>query len=237
MTIWAIVPAAGIGRRMGSSIPKQYLALDDQPVIAHTLQQLTKVDRIEKIVVVLHPDDSAFQHMSLPFAQRLLTAVGGDERFQSVSNGLQALAEVAQFDDWVLVHDAVRPCVRPADINRLIDTLSEHAVGGLLGVPVNDTLKRVNAKAEVEETVDRTRYWQAQTPQMFRYGLLRDALAALVAVSEHVTDEAGAVERQGLLPVMVEGHADNIKITRKADLALASQILSSQASLGAMENL
>ena len=228
MTIWAILPAAGIGRRMASTTPKQYLDLNGVPVIAHSLQKLASIAAISKIVVVLHPSDSRFASLSLQQSGKIVTTLGGDERFQSVLNGLECLAAVAAEDDWVLVHDAVRPCVRSADINSLIQQLAQHPVGGLLGVPVDDTLKLVNARAEIEQTIDRSQYWQAQTPQMFRYGLLVKALRELSAQSLQVTDEAGAIERLGLRPQMVVGHKDNIKITHGADLALAASILQAQ---------
>ena len=228
MTIWAILPAAGIGRRMASTTPKQYLDLNGVPVIAHSLQKLASIAAISKIVVVLHPSDSRFASLSLQQSGKIVTTLGGDERFQSVLNGLECLAAVAAEDDWVLVHDAVRPCVRSADINSLIQQLAQHPVGGLLGVPVDDTLKLVNARAEIEQTIDRSQYWQAQTPQMFRYGLLVKALRELSAQSLQVTDEAGAIERLGLRPQMVVGHKDNIKITHSADLAMAASILQAQ---------
>jgi len=228
MTIWAILPAAGIGRRMASTTPKQYLDLNGVPVIAHSLQKLASIAAISKIVVVLHPSDSRFASLSLQQSGKIVTTLGGDERFQSVLNGLKCLAAVAAEDDWVLVHDAVRPCVRSADINSLIQQLAQHPVGGLLGVPVDDTLKLVNARAEIEQTIDRSQYWQAQTPQMFRYGLLVKALRELIAQSLQVTDEAGAIERLGLRPQMVVGHKDNIKITHSADLAMAASILQAQ---------
>ena len=239
MTIWAILPAAGIGRRMGSVTPKQYLPLNGLPVIAHALQKLASIDDIRRIVVVLHPQDEHFSSLNLSdivkSGNKITTAVGGDERFQSVLNGLLALRDQAASADWVLVHDAVRPCVRISDIHLLLDTLSNHAVGGLLGVPLEDTLKRVNTEAQVVETVDRSQYWRAQTPQMFRYGLLMDALEKLLAAGEQATDEAGAVERTGVQPQMVAGHKDNIKITESADLAMASTILQAQQDALARE--
>lgn len=230
MTIWAILPAAGIGRRMGSITPKQYLPINGTAVITHSLRKLAAISAIEKIVVVLHPDDTHWSRLDIE-PGRLQLATGGDERFRSVLNGLESLREVAAADDWVLVHDAVRPCVRSTDIQKLITELYRHDVGGLLGVPVENTLKRVNESAVVEATVDRSRYWNALTPQMFRYGLLSDALRSLVDAGEQVTDEAAAIERQGLQPQMVVGHADNIKITHEADLLLASRILEMQENL------
>lgn len=228
MTIWALLPAAGIGRRMGSVVPKQYLDLNGAPVIAHSLRKLASIAAIRQIVVILHPDDTRFAQLGLTAAERIVTVPGGDERFHSVLQGLEYLSPVAAADDWVLVHDAVRPCVRAADINNLINQLVQHAVGGLLGVPVDDTLKLVDDKTAIEQTVDRSRYWQAQTPQMFRYGLLVTALRQLKAHSRHATDEAGAIEQLGLRPQMVAGHKDNIKITHATDLMMASTIMQAQ---------
>jgi 2-C-methyl-D-erythritol 4-phosphate cytidylyltransferase len=233
MTIWAVLPAAGIGRRMGSSIPKQYLPLEGSPVILHALRRLAAVAAIEKIVVVVHPEDDRWSEIAAQAAtetsDRIITVMGGDERYQSVLNGLTALADIADEDDWVLVHDAVRPCVRTADIEKLIDQVSRHASGGLLGSAVDNTLKRVDDQHNVIETVNRESYWNALTPQMFRYGLLMKSIAAVVASSKSVTDEAAAMETAGFKPIMVAGSKDNIKITHQADLLLAVQILQNQA--------
>lgn len=234
MTIWAVLPAAGVGRRMGSTTPKQYLSIDGAPILLHALRRLSSVDKIQKIVVVIHPQDSYWAELegsiSEEFQDRIVTVRGGDERYQSVLNGLSAMAEFAGEDDWVMVHDAVRPCVRTADIEKLIQELAQHPVGGLLGSPVDNTLKRVDGELAVVETVDRESYWNALTPQMFRYGQLRKAIEAIVASGEQVTDEAAAMECAGHRPIMVAGSKDNIKITVDADLVLAGQILKNQAS-------
>jgi 2-C-methyl-D-erythritol 4-phosphate cytidylyltransferase len=239
-TIWAILPAAGIGRRMGSNTPKQYLSLPqvssagdagaEKAVISHTIERLLDVSVIEKLVVVLHPDDRQWPGLAMTDEQRITTCVGGDERYQSVLNGLEAISVEAQADDWVLVHDAVRPCVRSEDIERLIDTLAENSVGGLLGSSVNNTVKRVDSEGRVVATVDRSELWNALTPQMFRFGLLHEAIQDLVAKGETVTDESAAMERMGHAPKMVEGSRDNIKITHQDDLILAATILQSQSS-------
>lgn len=234
MTIWAVLPAAGIGRRMGSTIPKQYLSIDGVPLLLHSLRRLSAVQEIEKIVVVVHPEDSRWveleESISAEFADRIMTVMGGDERYQSVLNGLTALTEFADNNDWVLVHDAVRPCVRISDIENLIQKVSLHSVGGLLGSPVDNTLKRVDKELAVIETVDRQLYWNALTPQMFRFAQLKESIEAVVASGEQVTDEAAAMEVAGFGPIMVAGNKDNIKITVEADLLLASQILKNQAS-------
>ena len=234
MTIWAVLPAAGIGRRMGFSIPKQYLSIDGAPLILHSLRRLSAVKKIKKIVVVIHPEDSRWAELEKSikeeFGNRIITVMGGGERYQSVLNGLTALTEFAGKDDWVLVHDAVRPCVRTSDIENLIQKVSLHSIGGLLGSPVDNTLKRVDKELTVIETVDRESYWNALTPQMFRFALLKESIQTVVVSGEQVTDEAAAMEVAGFKPIMIAGHKDNIKITVEADLVLASQILKNQAS-------
>jgi len=234
MTIWAVLPAAGIGRRMGSTTPKQYLSIAGQPLLLHALRRLSEVPQIEKIVIVIHPQDKHWaelaQQIAVEFADRIMTVEGGDERYHSVLNALTAMTKFADPNDWVMVHDAVRPCVRPADIERLIEQVAAHSVGGLLGSAVDNTLKRVDSQSQVLETVDRESYWNALTPQMFRFGLLKESIEAVVASGAQVTDEAAAIEVAGFSPLMVAGNKDNIKITHEADLVLASQILIKQAS-------
>ena len=219
---------------MGSSIPKQYLSIDGAPLILHSLRRLSAVKKIEKIVVVIHPEDSRWAELEKSikeeFGNRIITVMGGGERYQSVLNGLTALTEFAGKDDWVLVHDAVRPCVRTSDIENLIQKVSLHSIGGLLGSPVDSTLKRVDKELTVIETVDRESYWNALTPQMFRFALLKESIQTVVVSGEQVTDEAAAMEVAGFKPIMIAGHKDNIKITVEADLVLASQILKNQAS-------
>jgi 2-C-methyl-D-erythritol 4-phosphate cytidylyltransferase len=234
MTIWAVLPAAGIGRRMGSTIPKQYLTIDGVPLILHSLRRLSAVSEIQKIIVVIHPEDNRWAKLQESvveeFESRIITIMGGDERYQSVLNGLTALTELAANDDWVLVHDAVRPCVRTSDIENLISKVSLHPVGGLLGSAVDNTLKKVGTDLTVIETVNRDSYWNALTPQMFRFAQLKASIQAVVVSGEHVTDEAAAMEVAGFKPIMVAGSKDNIKITVESDLLLASRILKNQAS-------
>ena len=234
MTIWAVLPAAGIGRRMGSTIPKQYLTIDGAPLILHALRRLSAVSEIQKIIVVIHPRDNQWaklqESIAEEFENRIITVMGGDERYQSVLNGLTAVTEFADKDDWVLVHDAVRPCVRTSDIENLISKISLHAIGGLLGSAVDNTLKKVGADQAVIKTVDRGSYWNALTPQMFRFAQLKASIEAVVASGEQVTDEAAAMEVAGFKPIMIAGSKDNIKITVESDLLLARQILKNQAS-------
>lgn len=227
---WAVVPAAGVGKRMGVAIPKQYLDLHGRTVIEHTLSRLCRHAQISAVVVSLGAEDGHWPDVAarLSDQDKLLTTVGGAERCHSVYNGLLKLEGRAHDDDWVLVHDAARPCLHHNDIDRLIATLAGHAVGGLLGVPVADTMKRTNEEGEVIATVSRDNLWRAMTPQMFRYGLLKRALADALNANAMVTDEAAAIERAGHTPRMVECRADNIKITRPEDLTLAEMYLARQ---------
>ncbi len=220
---WAIVPAAGSGRRMGAALPKQYLQLGDRTVLEHTLDTLLAVETFAGVVLVVAPDDSDWDAIRPRYTERSLDVVsGGVERCHSVLNGLNALAGKGAASDWVLVHDAARPCVRPADIRALIAGVGADSDGGLLGVPVADTMKRVAADGRVTATIDRGGLWHALTPQMFRLGQLRDALRQAIAAHSLVTDEASAMEMAGYRPLMVQGHRDNIKITLPADLELAA---------------
>jgi 2-C-methyl-D-erythritol 4-phosphate cytidylyltransferase len=220
--LWAVVPAAGIGRRMGGEVPKQYLELQGRRVIDHTLQRLLGHPLIEAAYVALSPQDDYWPQCEFAADPRVVRVAGGEERCHSVLNALHALQSAAGPQDWVLVHDAARPCLSAGDLEHLITTLKGHPIGGLLGVPVQDTLKRVSPNGEVATTVSRRDLWHAYTPQMFRLGLLTDSLAAALRQGQLVTDDASALERAGFSPLMVEGHAGNIKITRPADLALAA---------------
>ena len=233
MSIWAIVPAAGIGLRMGSSTPKQYLPLLGKPVLLHSLERLAAISgsdfALQSIIVPVHHEDN--WHQELPLGDLPIEFVpGGEERQESVMNALYALKERATDEDWVLVHDAVRPCVQPGDIKLLLNKVSEHACGGLLGAPVVSTLKRVDSASQVVATVDRSNCWQAYTPQVFRYGLLRQSLEQARAKAVPITDEASAVEAAGFSPLLVEGDHLNIKITHESDLKLAEMILQQQES-------
>jgi 2-C-methyl-D-erythritol 4-phosphate cytidylyltransferase len=215
--LYVVVPAAGTGQRMGSAVPKQYLELNSgQTVLGMTVSKLQSL-RPERLVVALHAADTWFDDLHLSGVDRV---VGGENRAASVLSALTAID--ARDDDLILVHDAVRPCVRVADINRLIDLARDHAEGALLATPVIDTLKRVTDQ-RVTATVDRSQLWQAQTPQIFRFELLKRALLAAPAA----TDEASAVEALGILPRICRGRADNLKITTNEDLAMARFIVSS----------
>lgn len=217
---YAVVPAAGIGRRMGSELPKQYLPLNGGRVIEQTLGRLLEVSRVKRIAVAIAEEDGLWSDLSLSSHPNILRVNGGQERCHSVLNCLNALTDFADDDDWVLVHDVARPCIRPDDIDAMIDNLKDHSVGGILALPVSDTVKQV-ADGVILGTVDRSDLWLAQTPQMFRLGPLREALSRGVAEGNVMTDEASAMEWAGLQPKVVPGPVANIKITLPQDLLLA----------------
>jgi len=223
--VWAVVPAAGVGSRMGSAIPKQYLTLLGQPVIEHTLNLLLSHPLINSIYLPLDAADSYWTQLALAQDPRIHRVQGGQERCHSVLNALHEIAPQASSRDWVLVHDVARPCLWLEDLDRLFTELEEDEVGGLLGVPVADTLKRTDARGVVEKTIDRRQVWRAYTPQMFRFGVLYKALREALARQALVTDEASAVELAGYRPRMVQGRGDNIKITVPSDLAMAELYL------------
>ena len=228
---WSVVPAAGAGKRMGSELPKQYLQLGDRTVLEHTLDTLLACSRLSGVVLALSPDDEHWASIEPRYASAALQRVdGGAERCHSVLNSLDLLATQTDAHDWVLVHDAARPCVRIEDIEQLIITLETGEEGGLLGVPVADTMKRVDDQQVITATVDRDGLWHAYTPQMFRLGRLRSALRKAIEAANTVTDEANAMELAGFKPRMVQGSRDNIKITLPADLALAAFYLQTRST-------
>jgi len=223
--LWAVVPAAGSGLRMGGEVPKQYLSLHGRTVLDHSLAAILAHPGVRRVAVAVAPGDTRWQASEHASSPRVRWVAGGAERCHSVLNALGELAAEAAADDWVLVHDAARPCLRRRDLDGLVEALREHPVGGVLGVPVRDTMKRCARDGVIPGTVDRTGLWHAYTPQMFRFGLLHEALRAALAAGELVTDEAAAVERAGHAPRMVEGGQGNIKVTRPADLPLAAFFL------------
>ncbi len=222
MRYWLVMPAAGIGRRFGAERPKQYAPLCGRTVIEWALAPFLTDPRCAGAVVALAEDDPYWAAIA---PAGVLVAPGGQERSHSVRSGLTALAERANRDDWVLVHDAARPCLPRQDLDRLLAELATHPVGGLLATPAADTLKRADASREVQQTVDRGGLWRALTPQMFRYGRLCEALDRAHAAGRIPTDEAQAIEWLGDRPKLVEGAAANLKITSAADLAIAAALL------------
>ncbi len=223
--LFALVPCAGIGERSGAVGPKQYALLAGQAMVAHTLQALAQVRRLAGTLVVLSPSDDEFERHTPGFAGWAARS-GGATRALTVASGLgELLARGAQPEDWVLVHDAARCLVRAEWIDALIDACEPDAIGGLLALPLADTLKAERA-GRVESTIDRAAKWQAQTPQMFRIGLLREALAD---AGGNVTDEASAIEALGHAPRLVPGALENFKVTYPADFELASRLLRTRA--------
>jgi 2-C-methyl-D-erythritol 4-phosphate cytidylyltransferase len=224
---WAVVPAAGVGKRMGADLPKQYLEVLGKPVLQHTLERLLSVPALSGIAVALGEEDGYWPSLPLADHPTIYRAPGGKERADSVLSGLRRLEGIADPEDWVLVHDAARLCLTRADVEKLMETLKDDPVGGILGLPVSDTLKSVEGTG-ILATVDRSRVWRALTPQMFRHGLLKQALEEAAQNGSLVTDEASAIELKGLRPKLVEGRPDNIKITRPEDLPLAAFYLERQ---------
>jgi 2-C-methyl-D-erythritol 4-phosphate cytidylyltransferase len=226
--IWVVIPAAGIGTRMSSETPKQYMKIQNKCILEHTLEQFCFYPGIDGVVVALADGDPYWSSLSISSNEKLMVTSGGEERCHSVLNGLRYLDDFAQGDDWVLVHDAARPCLRVEDIEKLINTVSEQGRGGLLAVPVRDTMKRADSSNSVTETVDRLGLWHALTPQMFRLAELKTAIENALAEGMLVTDEAQAMEFSGISPLLIEGHSDNIKVTLPLDILLADLFLSQQ---------
>lgn len=230
MRYWVVIPAAGFGTRMDAELPKQYLKILGKTILEHTIGKFYKHPLIEGIIVVIAGTDNHWSKLELATDSKIKQVEGGVERCDSVLNGLQELNNMADPDDWVMVHDAARPCVRKEDIDKLIESVSDHPVGGILGLPVKDTMKRSNVENSIISTVDRNCLWHALTPQMFRLSVLHKALGQCRSNDETVTDEAQAIEISGQQPLLIEGHPDNIKITNHHDLALAEFYLQQQGS-------
>ncbi|NJD32093.1 MAG: 2-C-methyl-D-erythritol 4-phosphate cytidylyltransferase [Gammaproteobacteria bacterium] len=227
---WAVVVAAGRGQRFGGPVPKQYTRLLGRPVLSWSLAALLAEPAIDGVVVALAAGDRRWR--SIPEAKdaRVGTCIGGDRRETSVARALAALEGRARDSDWVIVHDAARPCLAAEDLRRLIAATRSDPVGGLLAAPVADTLKADDGHGRSARTASREGLWRALTPQMFRYGLLKRALALCFDRERPVTDEAAAIEALGLRPLLVRGRADNIKLTNVEDRVVAEAILRSRRS-------
>lgn len=222
--VWVVIPAAGVGARMLADRPKQYLPLAGRTVLEHSVSCFAHHPKVRGMVVAVALDDAYWPELALCSSVPLHCVAGGDDRAQSVLNALNFLAALTEHeveDPWVLVHDAARPCVRREDIDLLLGSLHDDPVGGLLGIPVRDTMKRADEDGLVARTEPRAGLWHALTPQMFRLRRLQSSLQRALERGVAVTDESSAIELAGYLPRLIEGHADNIKITRPEDLALA----------------
>lgn len=218
---WVVIPAAGVGARMQADRPKQYLELAGKTILEHTLACFLDHPSLQGLVLCLAPDDGYWEQSALAVDKRIYRVRGGAERADSVLAGLQALeARGVDRQSWVLVHDAARPNLARADLDKLLLELAADPVGGLLAVPARDTLKRIGPDGRVLETVDRSLVWQAYTPQMFPLGTLQQALGAALEAGAAITDEASAMEWAGYAPRLIEGRGDNLKVTRAEDLKL-----------------
>jgi 2-C-methyl-D-erythritol 4-phosphate cytidylyltransferase len=225
----AVIPAAGSGSRMGQILPKQYLTVGERPLLYYAIARFCTHPAIDRVCVNLAPDDNRFETYDWkPFSAKLESLyAGGESRAATVLNALERMAGHARPDDWVLVHDAARPCLSAQMLDRLIDEVGDDRSGGLLAIPVADTLKRAGEDRRSIRTESRTGLWQAQTPQMFRYELLLRALRSCDL--EQATDEAAAVEALGFQPKLVQSDATNLKVTHTQDLELAELILNQAA--------
>jgi len=224
--LYAVVPAAGIGKRMASEIPKQYLTIDELPIIHYSLTTLLNHSDIERVVVALHPQDQWFSTLDVAKHPKIRVVVGGGERADSVLNGLRLLPDNGR----VLVHDAARPCLCVQDLDKLISA-QQGDVGAILASEVRDTMKRGNAEQTIEHTVERAQLFHALTPQLFDLALLRDTLQLAIEQSQVITDEASAMEWAQHPVKLVVGRSDNIKVTRPEDLQLARLFLAQQGRL------
>ena len=227
---WAVVPAAGRGERFGGRTPKQYAVLSGRAILSWTLGALLAERSVNGIMVAIAGGDRRWKRLPEANDPRVQSCLGGGRREQSVALALQALEPIARESDWVLVHDAARPCLSRGDLRRLIREVGNDSVGGLLALPVSDTLKRDDGQGRCSGTIARDSVWRALTPQMFRYGLLRRALSLCLERQRSVTDEASAVETLGLRPILVRGQAENLKVTDPQDAALAAAILRGRES-------
>jgi len=223
--IHALIPAAGRGTRYGGAVMKQYLPVAGKAVLAHTISLFQFHPMISGITVILAEDDQWFESSVGNLAASVETVIGGDTRAQSVRNGLRHVTENHPNSDWVLVHDAARPCLSPFSLDRLLEQGLQSEAGAILAMPLGDTLKRAGDDQEIEATVDRKSLWAAQTPQLFPTTALARAIDAAQQAGQELTDEASAMEFVGLRPKLVMGSVANIKITHPSDLAIAEALL------------
>ena len=224
--LWVVIPAAGIGKRMGVDIPKQYITVCDKAIIEHTVEKFTSRNDLQGILVILSNSDQHWSTLELSKNNKITTVTGGEERYKSVYNALCSLKNKADDDDWILVHDAVRPCITTSEIDQFIADLDHlNGIGGILALPCFETMKKANTNHEIEETIDRKFIWHAQTPQMFRYKKLFLAIEKIMNENIFITDEAMAMELAGYKPMLIQGTHSNIKITDQNDLKYLESFL------------
>ncbi|RLV61546.1 2-C-methyl-D-erythritol 4-phosphate cytidylyltransferase [Parashewanella curva] len=223
--IIAIIPAAGVGKRMGVTLPKQYLTINHRAILSHTLNAFLSHPNIDKVVVAIGEDDPYFKELPESEHPKLLTTIGGKERADSVLSALKYAEQNNSSDSWVLVHDAARPCITHDDIDKLLDARQEFPQGAILAIPVRDTMKRAGSDGTIDRTVCREQLWHAMTPQMFQLNILMNNLERALSEDVTITDEASAMEWANIQPGLVSGRPDNIKVTHKDDLPLAELYL------------
>jgi 2-C-methyl-D-erythritol 4-phosphate cytidylyltransferase len=227
--VWAVIPAAGIGLRMGETVPKQYLKIAGRTLIEYGCDALLDSGCVSGLVIAVQADDQLMARLPMACDPRVHLVTGGAQRADSVLAGLEFLASRAGPQDWVMVHDAARPCLDSLSVQHMCRQLAQHSVGGILARPVTDTVKQAGAQNAIEATLPRETLWTAQTPQMFRFGLLLQALRSAQAAGIAVTDESMALERMGYQPLLLSGPPSNIKVTYPQDLALASWYLANRS--------
>lgn len=222
---WVIIPAGGTGMRFGHALPKQYVEIEGKTVLEHSMDAFRYLPHLQGVVITHPLNDPYISDLSFDFPVPVIKVVGGELRFQSVANGLNNLRNKADVEDWILVHDAVRPCLHPEDLNKLITTLRDDSVGGILAAPVKDTLKRTDAEGRIIDTVDRSHCWHALTPQMFRYGVLMKAIDSVIEQNMTVTDDAQALQLLGYSSRVVAADHPNPKLTYTQDFLLIGHLL------------
>jgi len=227
--VHALIPAAGQSVRFGGTMLKQYTHLLGQPVMSHSIEAVQKHPAVTQVTVALAPDDGIYDDLIRPVYPQVTTVAGGETRALTVMNGLRFIMEINPDCDWVLVHDAVRPCLSASSLNDLLELGLAGETGAILAFPVNDTLKVADQNGYIERTADRSRYWSAQTPQLFPIDQLAANLGSALSRGLHPTDEAAAMEAAGVHPLLVQGVATNIKITGSEDMSLAEFILQRQS--------
>ena len=228
---WAVIPAAGIGERVGSKIPKQYLQIAGKTILEHAISPFIDNSRIAGITVALHPQDTYFDTLDIKScSEKVHVATGGVTRAHSVFNALESFEAKLDKNDYILVHDAARPCLTMSDLDKLIDVCIQHEVGGIIGSRVTDTIKYVE-NDNIVNTLDRENIWRAYTPQMFKFGVLQNAIQKAFKNKVCITDEASALEYAGYQPCMVEGDARNIKVTTAEDVFLAETFLKKEFNI------
>lgn len=228
MKVYGVIPAAGVGRRFGAAIPKQYQLLAGKTILEHSIAQLQSSQELAGLWVALNPDDQCWSSLHEDIRNSVKVVTGGAERADSVRLAIHQISDASD-SDWVLVHDAVRPLVDPGTVGALIQSLGSEEAGAILALPIYETVKQAHANQTVAATLDRSSLWTAQTPQVFRYGLLKQSLEATKG-DRNITDEASAMEACGHSVRLHQGHRNNIKITAREDLLLAEQILRAEAA-------